>query len=262
MMVMTSREEASQKEASQEEASQEEAGQEEAGQEDAKARAARAALAEVRSGMDLGLGTGSTVRHFLDALGEALAAGELTQIRGVPTSEDTARRAALLGIPLLALHETPRLDLAVDGADEVTPALDLIKGLGGALLREKMVVQRAARFIVIVDDSKRVAHLGEKAPLPVEVVPFAWEAHLDALRALGGEPCRRTVDGTPGAAPFVTDNGNFILDVRFSGGIPDPVGLEDALQRRAGIVDSGLFLGMAQAVYVARASGVDILGAS
>jgi ribose 5-phosphate isomerase A len=230
-------------------------------EEEAKARAARAALTEVRSGMDLGLGTGSTVRHFLDALGEALASGQLTKIRGVPTSEDTARRAAALGIPMLALHESPRLDLAIDGADEVTPALDLIKGLGGALLREKMVVQRAARFIVIVDDSKRVAHLGEKAPLPVEVVPFGWEAHLDALSALGGEPRRRTVDGTNTGAPFVTDNGNFILDVWFPEGIRRPDQVEEVLQRRAGIVDSGLFLGLAHAVYVAAPPGIEILRA-
>jgi ribose 5-phosphate isomerase A len=227
--------------------------------EDAKARAARAALAEVRSGMDLGLGTGSTVRHFLEALGEALASGALEKIRGVPTSEDTARRAAILGIPLLALHESPKLDLAVDGADEVSPNLDLIKGLGGALVREKMVVQRAARFIVIADDTKRVGKLGEKAPLPVEVVQFGWEAHLEPLRGLGGHSVRRTVNGRADGVPFVSDNGNYILDVAFPGGISDPDKLEAFLKRRAGIVDSGLFLGVAGAVYLATARGVEVL---
>lgn len=228
-------------------------------QDEAKARAAQAALDEVQSGMDLGLGTGSTVRYFLDALGDALARGERSNIRGVPTSEDTAERAMRLGIPLMQLHEVPSLDLAVDGADEVTPTLDLIKGLGGALLREKMVVQRASRFIVMADESKQVQVLGEKAPLPVEVVQFGWQAHLDFFRTMNGEPRLRTVQDAAGARPFITDNGNFILDVTFSQGIPDPIALDEALQRRAGIVDSGLFLGVTRAVYLASPTGVQVL---
>jgi ribose 5-phosphate isomerase A len=208
--------------------------------------------------MALGLGTGSTVRYFLEALSEALERGELEEIRGVPTSEDTARRAAILGIPLMALHESPKLDLAVDGTDEVTPTLDLIKGHGGALLREKMVAQRAARFIVITDGTKCVDRLGEKVSLPVEVIPFGWEVHLEAMRALGGNPVRRAVDGNPSGPPFVTDNGNFIVDLAFAEGIPDPRALEHALGRRSGIVDTGLFLGMAQAAYIATPSGVEV----
>jgi ribose 5-phosphate isomerase A len=176
----------------------------------------------------------------------------------VPTSEDTARRAAILGIPLMALHESPALDLAVDGTDEVTPGLDLIKGHGGALLREKMVAQRASRFIVITDGTKCVDRLGEKVALPVEVIAFGWEAHLDAMRALGGRPLRRNVDGTPAGTPFVTDNGNFIVDLAFPGGIPDPHEVERALGRRSGIVDTGLFLGMAEAAYIATSTGIEV----
>ncbi|MDT8342352.1 MAG: ribose 5-phosphate isomerase A [Longimicrobiales bacterium] len=152
-----------------------------AGSEGQKREAAREALTRVRSGMRLGLGTGSTVAHFLDLLGEALAGGSLEDVAGVPTSERTAAHAGRLGIPVGPLHELQPLDLAVDGADEVDPRLDLVKGLGGALLREKMVVQAAHRFVVIADESKVVDRLGTRAPLPVEVVPFAWEAHLGGL---------------------------------------------------------------------------------
>lgn len=223
-----------------------------------KREAAREALTRVRSGMRLGLGTGSTVSHFLDLLGEALAGGTLTDIVGVPTSLRTAEHAGRLGIPLAALHEIQPLDLAVDGADEVDPALDLVKGLGGALLREKMVVQAARRFVVIADDSKVVNRLGTRAPLPVEVVSFGWESHLGPLRALGGEPVLRVEDG---GVPVKTDNGNYILDLQFPEGIEDAAALETGLTRRAGIVDTGLFLGMAGEAVLAGAEGVRVLQA-
>jgi ribose 5-phosphate isomerase A len=223
-----------------------------------KREAAREALTRVRSGMRLGLGTGSTVSHFLDLLGEALAGGTLTDIVGVPTSLRTAEHAGRLGIPLAALHEIQPLDLAVDGADEVDPALDLVKGLGGALLREKMVVQAARRFVVIADDSKVVNRLGTRAPLPVEVVSFGWESHLGPLRALGGEPVLRVEDG---GVPVKTDNGNYILDLHFPQGIEDAAALETGLTRRAGIVDTGLFLGMAGEAVLAGAEGVRVLQA-
>lgn len=223
-----------------------------------KREAAREALTRVRSGMRLGLGTGSTVSHFLDLLGEALAGGTLTDIVGVPTSLRTAEHAGRLGIPLAALHEIQPLDLAVDGADEVDPALDLVKGLGGALLREKMVVQAARRFVVIADDSKVVNRLGTRAPLPVEVVSFGWESHLGPLRALGGEPVLRVEDG---GVPVKTDNGNYILDLQFPQGIEDAAALETGLTRRAGIVDTGLFLGMAGEAVLAGAEGVRVLQA-
>jgi ribose 5-phosphate isomerase A len=216
-----------------------------------KRRAAAEALTRVESGMRLGLGTGSTMAHFLDLLGEALASGHLVDIVGVATSERTASHAGRLDIPVRSLADVGRLDLAVDGADEVDPALDLVKGLGGALLREKMVVQAADRFVVIVDETKEVGRLGMRAPLPVEVVPFAWDAHLDFLRSLGGRPARRSGD----AGPFVSDNGNFILDVDFDNGIEDAHALERALQARAGIVETGLFLDLADEVLIASDAG-------
>lgn len=203
--------------------------------------------------MRIGLGTGSTVRYFLDALGEALAQGELQDIQGVPTSEATASRARELGIPLRPLHEALPLDLAVDGADEVDPQLDLIKGLGGALLREKMVVQAAGRFVVIADPGKEVSQLGLKAPLPVEVVPFGWRTHLPFFRELGAEPLLRARRGT--GDPVLTDNGNHVVDLTFPQGIPDPRDLDDHLQRRAGVVETGLFLGMTTLVLVGSPEG-------
>jgi ribose 5-phosphate isomerase A len=216
-----------------------------------KRQAAAEALTRVESGMRLGLGTGSTMAHFLDLLGDAVRERELRDLVGVATSVRTAEHAERVGLEVRSLGETGRLDLAVDGADEVDPALDLVKGLGGALLREKMVVQAAERFVVIVDDSKEVARLGTRAPLPVEVVPFAWDAHLDALRALGGEPSLRGGTGTP----YRTDNGNYVLDVTFPEGIEDAAALDLRLQTRAGVVETGLFLGVADEVLVARAGG-------
>jgi len=225
------------------------------GAEELKRAAAREALTRVRSGMRLGLGTGSTMAHFLDLLGEALAGGTLTDIVGVPTSLRTAEHAQRLGIPLGPLHELQPLDLAVDGADEVDPALNLVKGLGGALLREKMVVQAARRFVVIADDSKVVTRLGTRSPLPVEVVPFSWEAHLDPIRSMGGDPVLRVENG---GVAVKTDNGNYILDVHFPDGIQDPAGAEDAFMRRAGIVDTGLFLGVAEEAILAGAGGIRV----
>ena len=220
-----------------------------------KRLAARAAVGEVRSGMLLGLGTGSTVRHFLEALGEALGAKALVGIRGVPTSIDTERRCAALGIPTLELAEGLVLDLAVDGADEVSPSLDLIKGLGGALLREKMVVQASRRFVVIADAAKEVNRLGTRAPLPVEVAPFGWRTHLPFFRSLGAEPRPRTVAG---GTLVMTDNGNNLVDLAFESGIESPRELEAALRGRAGVLETGLFLGMADRVFVGDAGSVRV----
>lgn len=224
-----------------------------------KRLAAAEALTRVSSGMRLGLGTGSTMAHFLDLLGEALEQGTLSDIVGVPTSVRTQEHAQRLGIALAPLHEIQPLDLAVDGADEFDPDLELVKGLGGALVREKIVAQEASRFVVIVDGSKRVARLGEKAALPVEVVTYAWESHLDFLRQTGGEPVRRmNGDGTA----YLTDNGNYILDVRYPEGIQDPWVLDGDLASRAGIVDSGLFLGMATEVIVAENGAIHCVSRS
>jgi len=224
--------------------------------EEAKRRAGVRAAAEVGDGMVLGLGTGSTVAFFLEALAARIAREELRGVRGVPTSEWTARRCRELGVPLLSLEEAGMLDLAVDGADEVDPGLDLVKGLGGALLREKIVAQAARRFLVIVDRAKLVERLGTRSPLPLEVVPFGWGVHVPFLETLGAEVEVRT---TPGGEPFRTDNGNLILDCTFPGGIADARSLAAALQGRAGIVEHGLFLGMADRVLVGGAGGVDVL---
>ena len=203
--------------------------------------------------MRLGLGTGSTVAHFLEHLGARIACGELSAVVGVPTSVRTDEAARRLRIPLATLAELGALDLTVDGADEVDPGLDLVKGLGGALLREKMVAQASARMLVIVDDSKLVGRLGERAPVPVEVVPFGHASHLAWLRDLGAEPRLRA--GANGA-PYRTDNGNLVLDCRFDDGIANPAGLDRRLAHRAGVVESGLFLDMASEAVVAGAGGV------
>jgi ribose 5-phosphate isomerase A len=220
-------------------------------QEEEKRLAGRAVLSEVTSGMTLGLGTGSTVRYFLEALAEALASGDLQTISGVSTSVETEERCRLLRIPTIELGEGVVLDLAVDGADEVSPSLDLMKGLGGALLREKLVVQAARRFVVIADSTKEVTALCERAPLPVEVVPFAWRAHLPFFRSLGADPVPRERAG----ALLLTDNGNHIVDLHFSESPPDPRDIEAALRSRAGVVETGFFLGMAKRAYIGTAGG-------
>ena len=158
----------------------------------------------VRSGMRLGLGSGSTAAKMLDALGERLASGALSDIAGVPTSAATAARCGELGIPLLTLEDVAELDVVIDGADEIDPSLDLIKGLGGAHLREKVVASAARRMVVVADETKLVSRLGERAPLPVEVIPFALPVAERLLRDLGWEPELRVDAGRP----FVTDEGN------------------------------------------------------
>lgn len=217
-------------------------------------RAAAAAAVELIAGDSVvGLGTGSTVRPLLELLAERLRDGRLRGVTGVPTSEDTAGRCRALGIPLTTLDEQPRLALAIDGADEVGPGLALIKGLGGALLREKLVALAARRFVIIADASKRVRRLGTRAPVPVEVVPFGWTTHVAFFEKLGAEPVlRRGADGEP----YRTDGGNYIVDCRFAKGIADPGRLARALARRPGIVEDGLFLGMADVAFLAGAGGV------
>jgi ribose 5-phosphate isomerase A len=220
---------------------------------DPKQKAAEAALAYVRDGMVVGLGTGSTADFFLVALGEAVRSGRVKGIRGVPTSVRSERRARELGIALATLVEC-RPDVTVDGADEVAPDLELIKGLGGALLREKIVAQNSAKLVIIADAGKTVPRLGTKSKLPVEVAKFAYETHEAYLRSLGAEPSvRRGKDGTP----FETDNGNYIYDCGFAGGVPDPSALDVALRARAGVVETGLFLGMASVALIAGPTGVE-----
>jgi ribose 5-phosphate isomerase A len=221
-----------------------------------KRAAAAEALERVRSGMRLGLGTGSTVAHFIDLLGDRIREGRLAGISGVATSIQTTDRAHAAGVPLGALPELAPLDLTVDGADEVDPALNLIKGLGGALLREKMVAVASKEFVVIADEGKRVSRLGTKAPLPVEVVSFAWQIHVPFFESLGARPVLRAhSDGSP----VLTDNGNYVIDCYFAGGLGDPMDLEKRLTRQVGVVETGLFLGIATEAIIAGAAGVEVL---
>lgn len=207
----------------------------------------------VTDGMVVGLGTGTTADQFLRELAAALQAGTVRGVRGVPTSRQSERRAAELGIPLVTLAQCPRPDVTIDGADEIDPKLNLIKGLGGALLREKIVAQNSRKLVIIADSGKSVAALGTRSMLPVEVVPFAYEIQEDFLRSAGATP---TLRRTPEGKTYVTDNGNYIYDCRF-GGIADPHALESILRARAGIVETGLFLGMASVALVADTDRVE-----
>jgi ribose 5-phosphate isomerase A len=228
--------------------------------ENQKREAAAAALEEVRPGMRLGLGTGSTARHFVDLLGKRVAGG--LDVLCVPTSEATAAQATSLGIPLTDLDATPHLDLTIDGADEIGPGLALVKGGGGALLREKIVAAASDRMIVIADQSKVVPALG-RFPLPIEVNIFGLgatrrrvEAVLAEHAAEGGLVLRTAPDGTP----FRTDGGHYILDALF-GRISAPEALSAALLGIPGVVQHGLFLGLCKRAYVAGPDGVRILDA-
>ena len=226
---------------------------------DAQKRAAAArALEFVRPGMRLGLGSGSTAKHFVELLAERVRTG--LDVIGVPTSEATRSDAERLGVPLTSLDETPQLDLTVDGADEIAPDLSLIKGGGGALLHEKIVASASARMIVIADESKWVSALG-RFPLPVEVVPFglgatrrAIEAAAAAVGCAGPALLRRAKDGHA----FVTDSGHWILDAEL-GRIADPRSLADRLDGIAGVVEHGLFVGLAHAVVIAGSDGVRVI---
>jgi ribose 5-phosphate isomerase A len=208
----------------------------------------------VRSGMRLGLGTGSTAAKMLDALVERLASGALADIAGVPTSAATAARCVELGIPLLTLDDVGELDLVIDGADEIDPRLDLIKGLGGAHLREKVVAAAAREMVVVADETKLVSRLGERAPLPVEVIPFALPVAERLLRGLGWQPELR-VDGD---RPFTTDEGNRILHCRRADWT-DPNALAADISEVPGVVAHGFFLGYAGAAVVATQEGVQEL---
>jgi len=205
--------------------------------------------------MRIGLGTGSTARHAIELVATRLAAGALRDIAGVATSRETESQARRLGIPLITLDARQRLDLCIDGADEVDRKLNAIKGLGGALLWERIVADVSERIVIAVDESKLVKRLGERAPVPVEVVPFGWRTHIESLEKMGCLAVLRTGDD---GRPFVTDSGHYILDCRFPGGVPDPYALETAALRRTGIVATGLFLGVATHVVVGHDEGCDV----
>lgn len=215
--------------------------------EDLKEQAGRRAIEMIEDGMVVGLGSGSTAACGIRALGQRVRQG--LRITAVPTSDAAARLAAEYAIPLVTLEEAPRIDLTFDGADEVNPALDLIKGMGGALLREKLVACATVHQVIVVDPAKLVERLGTRFPVPVEVVPFGWPLARRALAAQGLTPELRL----EGRRPFVTDNGNYIVHCRFRDGIVDPRATEAWLNAVPGVVENGLFVGLAHTVVVGQA---------
>jgi ribose 5-phosphate isomerase A len=220
--------------------------------EGARRRAAEAAVSEIEDGMVVGLGTGATATLALEALARRVADG--LRVAGIATSERTATLATRLGVPLTSFARHRRIDLTIDGADEVElGTLDLVKGLGGALLHEKIVAAASRRMLVVVDEAKLVDRLGTRAPLPIEIVPFGHEATLERLEEVGAAPTLRG-----GTAPFVTDGGHFIADCR-TGPIADAHALDRRLKAIVGVVETGLFLGLASRVLVGTPDGVRVL---
>ena len=217
---------------------------------DPKEVAGRRAAELVLDGMTVGLGTGSTVHFALVMLAERVAREHLV-LRCVPTSRDTETKARALGLVLASLEDVASIDLTIDGADEIDPAFDMIKGGGGALLREKVVASISERVAIVAGRNKLVERLGTTIPLPNEVVPFARPTVVRALEKHGCTPVLRTKDGVP----FVTDNGNWILDCRFEDGIAEPARLARDLKAIPGIVETGLFIGLAHVLVIGDANG-------
>jgi ribose 5-phosphate isomerase A len=219
-----------------------------------KRAAAQKALELVRDGMLVGLGSGTTVRYFTEGVGKLVAEG--MRVRGVPTSRATAELAAEHGIPIVT-ELIGEIDLSVDGADEVDDGLNLIKGRGGALFREKVVAAASKRFVVVVDESKLVKQLGVGV-LPAEVLPFLWRTTAERLIALGASLTVRGGEETP----YITDNGNLILDLMFESGIADPAAMSTSIKVTTGVVEHGLFVGLTDTCIVAGADGPRVIGRS
>jgi ribose 5-phosphate isomerase A len=218
-----------------------------------KQAAGELAASWVEPGMVVGLGTGSTAVHAIRAIAARIASGELREVVGIPTSRASEAEAIVGNVPLASLAEYPVVDLTIDGADEVDGTLDLVKGAGGALWREKMVAQASVREVIVVDHTKPSPQLGTHSALPVEVAQFGWRPEAEYLDDMGATvTLRRGADG----AEFVTDEGNWILDCAF-GPIADPARLAASLDRRAGVVEHGLFLGLATDLLVAGPAGVE-----
>lgn len=215
--------------------------------EEAKRQAALQAVTRVKSGMIVGLGTGSTARFAVEEIGRRLRVGELRDVIGVPTSVATREQATRVGIPVTTLNDRPSLDLTIDGADEVDPAGNLIKGHGGAFLWEKIVARASKKLIIVVDPGKRVERLGTTRALPVEVVRFAWKTHEAGIRELGAEP---TLKRGPDDQPILTDEGHYVIHCAFPSGIADPEAVDRSLKLRAGVVETGLFVGFHPEVIV------------
>ena len=209
----------------------------------AKQRAAERAIEQVRDGQVVGLGTGSTAKFAIEGLGRRVREG--LSIRGVPTSIASGRMAAELGIPLVALNDAGVIDVTFDGADEVDPDFNMIKGGGGALTREKLVALASKKRVILVDESKLVSKLGETRPLPVEVLPFAWTLSARLLKEMDCIPSLREETGRP----FITDNGNHILDCA-CGAIEDPPAMEKRIKLLPGVVECGLFIGIADILVI------------
>ena len=216
-----------------------------------KQEAAAAAAELVQSGMAVGLGTGSTAAHLVNVLGKKFQNGDLTEIVCIPTSSATAEQAKGWGLPLTTFKDHPTLDIVIDGADEIDPQLNVIKGLGAALLWEKVVANTTNQFVIISDDSKIVTNLGELAPVPVEVIPFALDTVAPFLESLGANPILREKNGEV----VRTDENNVILDAHF-GVMDDPHQLAQAMSLRPGIVEHGLFLNMATQAFIASEGGI------
>ncbi len=221
-----------------------------------KKQVAAAAIELVESNMIVGLGTGSTTKFFLDFLSEKIRRGQLKNIIGISTSKATAAQATALGIQLGDLADYAKLDIAIDGADEVDHNLNLLKGWGGALVREKLVEIYAERLVIVVDESKLVERLGTRGPLPIEVTPFGWQAQAAWLADTLACSVTRRENGT---APYLTDNQNFILCCAFDEGIADPYLIREHLADRPGLVGHGLFLDMATAILVSTPTGIKTL---
>ena len=221
-----------------------------------KQQAAEKAVELIESGMVVGLGTGSTAVHAIRAVGRLLQEGKLQNIVAIPTSEQTAHDAAALHIPLVTFATHPKIDITIDGADEADPNLDVIKGLGGALLREKIVAVVSKRFVIVADHTKRVTQLGSKAPVPVEVIPFAERPVANYLQSLGARVEKRLEKD--GQRPYRTDENNIILDCYFAP-IAQPHQLAAAIRQQPGVVEHGLFLGMATDVIFATPDGIEHL---
>lgn len=218
-----------------------------------KQEVGRAAANQVQSGTVVGLGTGSTTAYAIQFIGERLKSGEIKDVKGIPTSFQAIVLARDFGIPLVSLDEVDHIDVAIDGADEVDPQKNLIKGGGAAHTQEKIVDSLASKFIVVVDSGKLSDKLGTNFLLPVEVVPMAVTPVMRAIKQLGGHPELRM--GVKKAGPVVSDNGNLIVDVKFDQGIDDPAGLEQTLNNIPGVLENGIFAGVADEVLVGEVHG-------
>lgn len=213
--------------------------------------AERAVVEFVRDGQVVGLGTGSTAAFALQKLSQLVAEG--LRICGVPTSRQTELRAMELGIPIIEFNEVERIDVTIDGADEIDPEFNMIKGGGGALTREKLIAIASEREVIVIDSSKQVSRLGQSRPVPVEVLPFGWRSAARSLSQLGCSATLRRKDGEP----FLTDNGNYILDCDF-GPISDPATLERQIKLLPAVLECGLFIGLAHTLVIGSESGVTL----